>query len=144
MASCNFINCNVRQINTDTKAMLVNSVINQVSDGASDFLGENAILVNTLYHALNGYDPMEKTSQQDCWSTTETLISENSGDIDCTMTAEQLKTAGYLGVDGTVIGVEGGVNPYSLTIHAPSINSKSATIDLSNKKVTINVNVTAN
>lgn len=144
MASCNFINCNVRQINTDTKAMLVNSVINQVGDGASAFLGENTILVNTLYHALNGYDPMEKTTQQDCWSTTETLISENSGDIDCTMTAEQLKAASYLGVDGTVIGVEGGVNPYSLTIHAPSINSKSATIDLSNKKVTINVNVTAN
>lgn len=144
MASCKFINCNVKQINSNTKAMLVNSIINQVGNGISDYLGENTILVNTLFHILNGYDPMEKTSQQDSWSTTETLINNNSGDIDCTMTAEQLKAAGYLGVDGTVIGIEGGINPYSLTIHAPSINSKNAVVDLNNKKVTINVNATAN
>lgn len=144
LASCKLINCNIRQVEQNAKAMFVNSVINQVGDGTSQYLGENAILVNTLFHVLNGYDPMEKTSQQDCWSTTETVISNNSGDIDCSMTAEQLKTAGYLGVDGTVVGIEGGVNPYSLTIHAPSINSKSTTVDLNKKKVTINVNVTAN
>ena len=143
LASCKLINCNIRQVSSNTKAMFVNSVINQVGDGTSAYLGENAILVNTLFHVLNGYDPMENTSQQDCWSTTETVISNNTGDLDCTMTAEQLKSAGYLGVDGTVVGIEGGVNPYSLTIHAPSINSKSANVDLTNKKVTINVNVTA-
>lgn len=144
LTSCKLINCNIRQVDQNTKAMFVNSVINEVGDGTSQYLGENAILVNTLFHVLNGYDPMEKTSQQDCWSTTETVISNNSGDMDCTMTAEQLKSAGYLGVDGTVVGIEGGVNPYTLTIHAPSINSKSANVDLTNKKVTINVNVTAN
>lgn len=143
-SSCKFINCNIRSIDTNTKAMFVNSVINQVGNGTSDYLGDNAILVNTLYHNMKGYDPMEKTSQQDCWSTTETVISNNNGDMDCTMTADQLKSAGYLGVDGTVVGIEGGVNPYSLAIHAPVINSKSANVDLNNKKVTINVNVTAN
>ena len=143
-SSCKFINCNIRRVNTNTKAMFVNSIINEVGNGTSEYLGDNAILVNTLYHNMNGYDPMEKTSQQDCWSTTETLISNNNSDMDCTMTADQLKSAGYLGVDGTVVGIEGGVNPYSLTIHAPVINSKSANVDLNNKKVTINVNVTAN
>ena len=143
-SSCKFINCNIRQVDTNTKAMFVNSIINQVGNGADQYLGNNAILVNTLYHNLNGYDPMDKTSQQDCWGTTETVISNNNSDLDCTMTADQLKAAGYLGVDGTVVGIEGGVNPYSLTIHAPSINSNSANVDLNNKKVTINVNVTAN
>lgn len=143
-SSCKFINCNIRQVDTNTKAMFVNSVINEVGNGTSDYLGDNAILVNTLYHNMNGYDPMEKTSQQDCWSTTETVISSNNGDMDCTITSEQRQTAGYLGVDGTVVGIEGGVNPYSLAIHAPVINSKSANVDLNNKKVTINVNVTAN
>ena len=87
---------------------------------------------------------MEKTSLQDCWATTETVISSNNGDMDCPMTVEQRQTAGYLGVDGTVVGIEGGVNPYSLTLHAPSINTSNANVDLNNKKVTINVNVTAN
>ncbi len=143
-SSCKFINCNIRQVNTNTKALFVNSIINEVGNGTSNYLGTNVILVNTLYHKLNGYDPMEKTSQQDCWATTETLINSNSGDIDCNLTTEQRQAAGYLGVDGTVVGVEGGLNPYSLTFHAPSINSSSANVDLTNKKVTINVNVTAN
>ena len=143
-SSCKFINCNIRQVDTNTKAMFVNSIINEVGNGTDDFLGNNAILVNTLYHNMNGYDPMEKTSLQDCWATTETVISSNNGDMECPMTVEQRQTAGYLGVDGTVVGIEGGVNPFSLTLHAPSINSSSANVDLNNKKVTINVNVTAN
>ena len=60
------------------------------------------------------------------------------------MTVEQRQAAGYLGVDGTVVGIEGCVNPFSLTINAPVIKSSSANVDLNNKKVTINVNVTAN
>ncbi len=143
-SSCKFINCNIRQVNTDTKAMIVNSIINEVGNGTDEFLGNNAILVNTLYHNMNGYDPMEKTSQQDCWATTETVINSNNGEMDCPMTVEQRQAAGYLGVDGTVVGIEGGVNPFSLTLHAPSINSSIANVDLNSKKVTINVNVTAN
>lgn len=143
ISSCKFINCNIRRVDTNTKAMFVNSIINEVGNGTSDYLGENAILVNTLYHIMNGYDPMEKASQQDCWSTTETVVNSNS-DLECNMTTDQRQTAGYLGVDGTVVGVDGGVNPYSLTIHAPSINSSSSNVDLDNKKVTISANVTAN
>lgn len=143
-SSCKFINCNIHQVNTDTKAMFVNSIINEVGNGTDSYLGNNAILVNTLYHNMNGYDPMEKTSLQDCWATTETVISDNNGDMECPMTVEQRQAAGYLGVDGTVVGIEGGVNPFSLTLHAPSIKSNSTNVDLNNKKVTINVNVTAN
>ena len=143
-SSCKFINCNIRQVDTNTKAMFVNSIINEVGNGTDSYLGNNAILVNTLYHNMNGYDPMEKTSQQDSWSTTETVINNDNGDMECPMTVEQRQAAGYLGVDGTVVGIEGGVNPFSLTLHAPSINSSSANVDLNNKKVTINVNVTAN
>lgn len=144
VSSCKYINCNIRLVDVNTKAMFVNSIINEVGNGTDDFLGNNAILVNTLYHNMNGYDPMEKTSQQDCWATTETVISSNNGDNDCPMTVEQRQTAGYLGVDGMVVGIEGGVNPFSLTLHAPSIKSNSTNVDLNNKKVTINVNVTAN
>lgn len=144
ITSCKYINCNIREVNRNTKAIFVNSIINEVGNGTDEYLCNNAILVNTLYHKMNGYDPMEKTSQQDCWSTTETVISNNNGDKECTMTVEQRQAAGYLGVDGTVVGIEGGVNPYSLTLHAPSINTSNANVDLNNKKVTINVNVTAN
>lgn len=144
ITSCKYINCNICEVDRNTKAMFVNSIINQVGNGIDDYLDNNSVLINTLYHKMNGYDPMEKTSLQDCWATTETVISSNNGDMECPMTVEQRQTAGYLGVDGTVVGIEGGVNPFSLTLHTPSINSSSANVDLNNKKVTINVNVTAN
>jgi len=137
-----YINCNIRRIETNTKAMVVNCIVNEVGNGTSDYLSTNTILVNTLYHNMNGYDPMEKTSQQDCYATTETLITNN--DYACSMTKDQLQSAGYLGVDGTVVGIEGGVNPFSLTLHAPNVTSKGANVDLNNKKVTISVTATAN
>lgn len=142
VASCKYINCNIRSVDTNTKAMFVNSIINSVGNGTSDLLSSQSLLVNTLYHNMNGYDPMEKCSQQDCWSSTETLIQDN-GNCDCTMPAEQLKAANYLGTDGTVVGSEGGVNPYTLERHIPVITQKGTKVDLDSKKVIINVNVTA-
>ena len=143
-SSCKFINCNIRQVGTDTKAMFVNSIINEVGNGTDSYLGNNAILVNTLYHNMNGYDPMEKTSQQDCWSTTETVISNNNGDKECPMTVEQRQAAGYLGVDGTVVGIEGGVNPFSLKRHVPVFTTKSLSIDPIKKELSADIKVTAN
>ena len=140
ISSCKFINCNIRQVNSNTKAMFVNSIINQVNDGTDSYLSSQSLLVNTLYHNMIGYDPMQNCSQQDCWSSTETLIPNTD---DCSLTADQLKEAGYLGTDGTIIGCEGGVNPYSLVRHAPVITQKGVKVDLNNKKVIINVNVTA-
>lgn len=143
-ASNKLINCNIRQVARNIRnSIFINSIINEVGNGTSESIGEerDVTLVNTLYHVLNGFNPMENATQQDCWSTTDITIDSSTIS---TMTAEQLKTAGYLGVDGTVVGIEGGANPYTLTLHSPSINSNSATVDQSSKKVTINVNVTAN
>lgn len=142
IASCKYINCNIRSVGSNTKAMFVNSIINSIGNGTEEFLSSQSMLVNTLYHNMNGYDPMEKCSQQDCWSSTETLIQDN-GNCDCTMTEEQLKAANYLGTDGTVVGIEGGVNPYTLERHIPVITQKGTKVDLDSKKVIINVNVTA-
>ena len=139
-----FINCNIQSISENTSGIFINSIINNVEPHSNSYLGERATLINTLYHVMNGHNPMDKTTQQDCWSTTETLIESKEYSGDCLMNAAQLKAAGYLGVDGTVVGIEGGVNPYSLTLHTPSIHSKSTNIDVKNKNVTINVNVTTN
>lgn len=140
ISSCKFINCNIFRVDDNTKVMFVNSIINQVNDGTDSYLSSQSLLVNTLYHNMIGYDPMQNCSQQDCWSSTETLIPNTDN---CSLTADQLKEAGYLGTDGTIIGCEGGVNPYSLVRHAPVITQKGVKVDLDNKKVIINVNVTA-
>ena len=142
ITSCKIINCNIRRVESYSKAMFINSIINSVGNGTDSYLSSECILVNTPYHKMNGYDPMQECSQQDCWSSTETLISDD-GNYNCTLTADQLKKAGYLGTDGTVVGCEGGVNPYTLERHVPVITQKGTKVDLDSKKVIINVNVTA-
>ena len=142
ISSCKIINCNIRSIDTYTKAMFINSIVNTVGNGTDSYLSSQSMLVNTLYHNMNGYDPMQECSQQDCWSSTETLINDDDN-YNCTLTADQLKKAGYLGTDGTVVGCEGGVNPYTLERHVPVITQKGTKVDLDSKKVIINVNVTA-
>lgn len=142
ITSCKIINCNIRRVETYSKTMFINSIINSVGNGTDSYLSSECILVNTLYHNMNGYDPMQECSQQDCWSSTETLISDDDR-YNCTLTADQLKKADYLGTDGTVVGCEGGVNPYTLERHVPVITQKGTKVDLDSKKVIINVNVTA-
>ena len=137
-----FINCNISKIGADFNGIFVNSIINSISNGSTSYHSATGILVNTLYHARSGYDPMENVPQQDCWLATETLIPTDN-DLNCSLSSTELIGAGRVGLDGTPVGIEGGVNPYSLTIHAPSINIKSSKVDGDTKTVTINVSATA-
>ena len=137
-----FINCNISKVGADFNGIFINSIINSIANGSTSYHSATGMLVNTLYHGRSGYDPMENVPQQDCWLATETLIPADN-DLNCSLTTDQLIYAGRVGLDGTPVGIEGGANPYSLTIHAPSINIKSSKIDGSTKTVTINVSATA-
>lgn len=137
-----FINCNISKIGADFNAILINSIINSIANGSTSYHTATGMLINTLYHGRSEYDPMENVPQQDCWLATETLIPAGN-DLNCSRTAEQLTYAGRVGLDGTPVGIEGGVNPYTLTIHAPSIKIKSSKIDGNTKTVTINISATA-
>ena len=55
---------------------------------------------------------------------------------------QRLKELGYLGPDGTVIGIEGGDNPYTLDV-SPSIIQWSYQTDETKDNVTVNISVTS-
>ncbi len=140
--SLKFINCNISKVGADFNGIFVNSIINSIANGSTSYHSATGMLVNTLYHGRSGYDPMKNVPQQDCWLATETLIPTDN-DLNCSLSSTELIGAGRVGLDGTPVGIEGGVNPYSLTIHAPSISIKSSKVDGATKTVTINVSATA-
>jgi len=140
--SLKFINCNISKVGADFNGIFINSIINSIANGSTSYHSATGMLVNTLYHGRSGYDPMENVPQQDCWLATETLIPTDN-DLNCSRSSAELIGAGRVGLDGTSVGIEGGVNPYTLTIHAPTINIKSSKVNGDIKTVTINVSATA-
>ena len=44
----------------------------------------------------------------------------------------------------TVVGIEGGVNPFSLKRHVPTFTNKSLYVDPKTKKLSVDIKVTAN
>lgn len=51
---------------------------------------------------------------------------------------------GMTGTDGTVVGHQGGTTPYTLVPTNPKVNKYSLNVDTQNKKLTVNISVSAN
>lgn len=141
------LNCNI--INLEPKyydGLYVNCIIGQVGLGIEDTMNSNAYFVNCLYHNLSNFDPLEGCGMQDCYSTTEKLVKDVDewGGGNIIITKEQLEQNKYYGTDGTVVGIYGGIRPYSTDMHLPFVVKNYVTMDKNKKKAIVNVNVTAN
>lgn len=69
-----------------------------------------------------------------------TRSSDNTHRID-NLTKEELQQNNFLGTDGTVVGCQGGKNPFSLTQAQAKISSAKVHLDREQGKVQIKVNV---
>lgn len=141
-------NCDIVVVSGASNILCINSIIGQVGLNATEYLSENNILINTLYQKFSNYDPAKNCVVQDCY-TTENTLTKGVGDEwgsnnKLTITEEELRQNNYLGSDSTIIGKSGGGRPFSLDMHLPAITKSKYTMDNSNKKVSINVTVTAN
>lgn len=139
-----FLNCNIiKEVGTD--ALFVNCIIAIAGRNVTSYLGEGNILINTLYHRLPNYDPAQNCLVQDCYATEKEIGTyKDARDNELLITEEELQQNNYLGTDGTVVGKSGGARPFSLDMHLPSITKNNYTMDKNNKKVSMNVSVTAN
>ena len=140
-----YLNCDIVNYKGD-KALCINCIIGQVGKGVTDYLETGHILINTLYHKIENYDPAEKCIQQDCYATEEAIASnvdEWGSNNKLIITEEQLHQNNYLGTDGTIIGKSGGARPFNLDMHIPIVTKNNFSIDQNNKKASINVSVTA-
>lgn len=57
--------------------------------------------------------------------------------------SENLRSMGYLGTDGTIIGAEGGNTPYNLTPSLPTVSQSSFSVDNSTRTLNVTLTVTA-
>ena len=135
-----FSNCNIRRMyfywsDKGLKLATYRNCIFEDMDYGKDYYNKTTTYINCLNNDLDYF----RGEVRNCWATTGDLLDNDTGE--CLLTDEQLMSAGYVGTDGTVIGINGGETPFSLTTNAPKITDFSTTVDSETLKVTVNLKV---
>lgn len=132
-----FKNCNIRRLNfwTNSKCMAtyINCILGVMTMGQSNY-----DISTTYFNCLVQSDYYKYSEYHDCWSVGQSLFD---GSADCVLSDNELQEAGYIGTDGTVVGITGGDTPFTLDTDSPKITDYSSSVDPKTMKVTINLKV---
>lgn len=137
-----FKNCNIENLHIiNNDCLCLATYANCIFDGMGNATTYSN-LTTTYINCILYHDPTNIRSEiHNCWQGPYNILDNN---CNCSQTDEQLLSAGYVGTDGTVVGINGGETPYSLTMNAPKITDYSAKVDADTHKVTINLKVSNN
>lgn len=128
-----FVNCNLYfSSGSNFSATIINSIVMTI--GTSKNLN-STVLVNSLIHTF--YIILGTSSVcQNCY------FYDSSSNVDTSTSS--LQTNGYLGTDGTVVGIYGGNTPYDdnmLETSVPKVTSSDLQLDMEQKKLNVKLTV---
>ena len=151
-----FVNCNLYRLYVaNFSGTILNSVIYLTVNSNNNTGYDNSkllstVLFNTLLYTNNNYVTLGSSSvAQNCYyqsarvsysinnSTYYGLLKES---CECAFDKSGLQSNGYLGTDGTVVGIEGGETPFTLEPSVPKVTSSDVKLD--NDKKQLNVKLT--
>ena len=135
----NFMNCNIYTLytlqNSAARASYTNCIIRTHHN---NYWYTNTVFLNCLW-GNNYYSNCYPTN---CWNYNNTNIIGNG--CNCSLSDADLKSKGYIGTDGTVVGITGGAAPYSLTPTVPRVTEHTINVDTDKKELNVNIKVTTN
>lgn len=145
-SSATIINCNIYTITNSTSAnKLLATVMNSILYGSSSssWIHKDCVFINCLYRNDYGIQGVvEGGTPTNCWMSS--MASLNTSTLECTTDDETLVGEGFVGTDGTVVGIHGGVAPFTLVPSAPRITESVIKVDPENKQLNVNLKVVAN
>lgn len=130
-----FVNCNIFSLQTSNfSGTIINSIIRSASGLSS------TVLLNTLLNLYGSSVSLTSSSvSQNCyWVSNSDLIRS---DCECSYSTSQLQSNGYLGTDGTVVGIYGGETPYTLEPSVPKVTSSDLQLDYEKKELNVTLTV---
>ena len=141
-----FINCNIHsRFSEIANQTFINCIFGY--GGYYDYTSHsykltNCTLLNCLYNTYSStyYNSnVDNSTLQSCYGVDNgtSLLTDLSKDV--------LLANGYLGNDGTIVGINGGNTPFDSDMlpAAPKVTDQSISLDLENKKLNVNLKVTA-
>lgn len=139
--SCNLINCNIASIYGESeeyeeagafRGNLTNCIVGGFYNYSSYF-AKAVTLTNVLFKG-------EVSAINKCTHQNE-YPYDGTGTLTSMSKEELLLHNEWKGTDGTVVGMYGGKNPYSLKSSLPSVSSTSVHWDTTNKKIELGINI---
>ena len=139
-----FINCNIRSRYSDiAEQTFINCIFGYGGYNSSNYYElTNCTLLNCLYNtnSSNYYNGNVGNSiLQSCYGV------DYGTSLFTGMSKDDLLANGYLGNDGTIVGIYGGNTPFvsDMLPAAPKVTDQSISLDLENKKLNVSLKVTA-
>lgn len=134
LGSVNFNHCNINSIEADlTMRVFQNCIIKMCCGGTYQhclFTGNNNI-------SKNGWagesDDFVQATKINCFKGSFTF----DDDLNCSLSNDDLIAEGYLGDDGSIVGITGGEIPYTLELATPHIVDHKLDVDNVNRKLTV-------
>lgn len=125
-----FVNCNIYQVYpVNFSGTVINSIIYYNNQFYS------TVFLNTLLWVSSQIG--SSSVAQGCYYNE----SWNMNNCECTYSTSQLQSKGYLGTDGTVVGIYGGETPYTLEPSVPKVTSSDLQLDNENKQLNVTLTV---
>lgn len=125
-SSAKFINCNI-------------SIVGY--KGTSDINSFQNCIIGTIYNG-SSYNCLYKEGVDgtftECFKDTDFTFDS---DLNCSLNETQLRTKGYLGIDGTVVGVDGGGTPFTLASPLLQVVEHEIEVDNKNKRLRVTLNL---
>ena len=124
---CNFINCRIKGDWNKAAGRFINCELRRTGDNTS--IKSSILSYSLVYSYYNSVDP--STYQEKVYFD----------DTSAWLSVDDRLNKGYICKDGTVVGVEGGKTPYSLTPSGPKETSSTVKVSDSEKKLNVSINV---
>ena len=124
---CNFINCRIQGDWNKAAGRFINCELRRTGDNTS--IKSSILSYSLVYSYFNSVHPS---------SYQEKVYFDDTRDW---LSVDDRLNKGYICKDGTVVGVEGGKTPYSLTPSGPKETSSTVKVSDSEKKLNVSINV---
>ncbi|MBO4593764.1 MAG: hypothetical protein J5678_06235 [Bacteroidaceae bacterium] len=135
-----FVNCNINQIQVQNFAgTIMNSIVRATCGNGSTgamLSSTLAVLVNTLCNYSGVVRISTSVITQNVYVGNFTFNNE-----ECSIDKSTLQSSGYLGTDGTVVGIYGGSTPFTLDPGVPKVTSSSLSLDKEKKELNVKLTV---
>lgn len=132
-----YLNCNIYWPHDDEMSgKYTNCILYSFSGGSCS----NTVFDKCLFGS--NISVASTSSVKDCWVNTNFKIDYET--LNCSFGKYDLEDKGYIGTDGTVVGIEGGSAPFTLEPSVPKVTNSTVAYDAANKLLKVNLTVTTN
>ena len=128
--SITFVNCNINKITQNYSYSDRNSYINCIIGSLMQGSFKNCL------YAIEYDDSEGGCERVDCYTGVGFTLD---GNLECSLTDEELLAGGYIGTDDTVVGITGGPTPFTLASPVLRITSHNIEVDNENRKLKVNL-----